>query len=888
MKQHTLRIATWNANGLLQHLKEVEAFLILQNIDVLLVSETHFTKESYAKIPGYKLYYTLHPDGAARGGTAILIKAAIKHHELQKHETRQIQATSVHIIGEPDEIALTAIYCPPNTQIDQEQFETFFRSLGGKFLAGGDYNAKHTHWGSRLITTRGRALFKAANSLKLNFFSSNKPTYWPTDQQKIPDLLDFFVVKGISNNYVEIESCDDLSSDHTAVMITISPTIIKTVRQPSLTNRKTDWDLFRQKIEERINLQIPLRNQDQLDEAAEQFTKMIQEAAWKATPPNTERDIPALNFPLKVRNLVTEKRQARRKWHNTRDPADKTIFNRLSQRLKRLLSKIKNESVERYLQSLTGTKETEYSLWKATKRIKRPNIQNPPIKKENGDWARDNLSKAETFAEHLERTFHPNETDSPQDLVAEDNTDRTKIRAVSPGEVRSEIQRHMNPKKAPGYELITAKILKELPRKAIVLITYIFNAALRLKYVPQSWKIAQITMIPKPGKPNHEVLSYRPISLLPMISKLFEKLLLKRLKIIIHEKNLIPEHQFGFRDKHATIDQVHRVTNVIELAFEDKKYCPAVFLDVAQAFDRVWHEGLFFKLNRSLPHDFVLLLKSYLSGRYFRIKYEDEYSGLRPIKAGVPQGSVLGPTLYLLYTADIPKPKGAVTATFADDTAILSVSSNLTEATETLQKSVDQIKKWFERWRIKINERKSIHVIYALRKPTYQPVVLNQQIIPQKNVAKYLGMNLDAKLNWKEHIRLKRMEIKIKQKKLYWLLGRRSQLSIQNKLLLYKQIIKPIWTYGIALWGCAKKTNRKSIQTVQNQILRSIVDAPWYVRNSDIHRDLHVSTVDDEIQRLAGKHIKRLHQHPNIEVLQLLDNSNTRRRLCRVKPLELD
>jgi hypothetical protein len=108
-------------------------------------------------------------------------------------------------------------------------------------------------------------------------------------------------------------------------------------------------------------------------------------------------------------------------------------------------------------------------------------------------------------------------------------------------------------------------------------------------------------MIPKPGKPPHEAASFSPISLLPVMSKLFEKLLIKRLKPIIERKNLIPNHQFGFRSKHSTIDQVHRITNIIEIALEEKKVCSAILLDVAPAFDKVWHEGLNHKLRSILP-----------------------------------------------------------------------------------------------------------------------------------------------------------------------------------------------------------------------------------------------------------------------------------------------
>jgi hypothetical protein len=99
---------------------------------------------------------------------------------------------------------------------------------------------------------------------------------------------------------------------------------------------------------------------------------------------------------------------------------------------------------------------------------------------------------------------------------------------------------------------------------------------------------------------------------------------------------------------------------------------------VAQAFDKVWHEGPFYKLELLLPTEYGQILKSYLSERYFRVKQEDEYSGLKPIKAGVPQGSVLGPVLYLIYKSDIPQPEGTTVATFADDTAIMAVGGEIT------------------------------------------------------------------------------------------------------------------------------------------------------------------------------------------------------------------
>jgi retron-type reverse transcriptase len=205
-------------------------------------------------------------------------------------------------------------------------------------------------------------------------------------------------------------------------------------------------------------------------------------------------------------------------------------------------------------------------------------------------------------------------------------------------------------------------------------------------------------MIPKPGKNLSEVESYRPISLLPIMSKLFDKLILKCLKPIINKKRLVPTHQFGFRNNHSTIDQVHHITDIIEKTLEGKRVYSAVFLDVAQAFDRVCHNGLLHKLRSTLHDHYYRLLESYLTNRHFRVKHEDSYSELKFIKAGVPQGSVLEPVLYLLYINDLPTTLYSVTATFADDTAVMAVGESDENSTKKLQSSLNKIAIWTRKW----------------------------------------------------------------------------------------------------------------------------------------------------------------------------------------------
>lgn len=337
--------------------------------------------------------------------------------------------------------------------------------------------------------------------------------------------------------------------------------------------------------------------------------------------------------------------------------------------------------------------------------------------------------------------------------------------------------------------------------------------------------------------------------------------------------------------------QVHRVTHKILADLDEKKFCIGLYLDVEKAFDKVWLRGLLHKLNRILPESLYLLIKSYLTDRHFYVRVNDSCSSLRIIAAGIPQGSVLGPILYTLFTADIPQPSSnnEMIATFADDTVLLSSNANINTATTKLQLMVDNIILWFKTWRISINEQKTIQVIYTTRtKYTAQPIKIHGSPVQIEPVAKYLGMYIDSKLTWKYHLQKKRDQMKIKFRQLYWLLQKNSSLTLDNKLLIYNSVIKPVWTYGIQIWGTAKKTNIALIQRQQSKILRKITNSDWFITNQQIHRDLHVSTINEEIAIWSRRHHATLNHHFNPTVNQLPAQELTRRRrLKRLRPVDL-
>ncbi|KAH8265653.1 hypothetical protein KR026_009919, partial [Drosophila bipectinata] len=286
--------------------------------------------------------------------------------------------------------------------------------------------------------------------------------------------------------------------------------------------------------------------------------------------------------------------------------SDKTAFNRATKKLKKLLQRLRTCAFEEYLRQVEPG-DPQHNLWNLTRHLKRPKQRVAQIRKSDGGWCRSDQERADAFAAHLEAAFKPFNMCMEEDraetefVLALPPTDLSQMEPVSEEEVKEEVL-GLNAEKSPGADGIEALAVKLFPPSGIRRLSRIYHACLESGHFPTCWKQAEVILIPKPGKPETNLASYRPISLL----------------------------------------------------LERKHYCCAVFLDVKQAFDRVWHPGLRAKLKRNLPQQYYDFLNSYLTDRKFRVRSGNATSEYRSIEAGVPQGSVLGPILYTMYTADMP------------------------------------------------------------------------------------------------------------------------------------------------------------------------------------------------------------------------------------------
>lgn len=834
----------------------------------MLVSETHLTDRYNFSIPNYKFYGTNHPDGKAHGGTGILIRKRIRHDILEGFSEQFMQATTIRLTNSHGMITISAIYCPPRFSISSDIFDGFFQSLGRKFLAAGDYNAKHTHWGSRLVNPKGRQLYKCITSRRneLDYISPCQPTYWPHDRNKQPDLIDFGIIRGIKKANVSATTCLELSSDHSPVMYILDEK--HEVESPkSLTSKRTNWMKYKMYLSSHIPvLNKGIDNELDIENNVISFNCLLKEAAFHATPPPGEPQCHVhTTTNREIEYLVSEKRKARREWQRCRSPPASIRLTIATRKLRSALGKDDDRHHDNYVGSLTPTIYTNFSLWTPIRNISMPVEASYPLRDEKGDWVTTDEGKAKLYADHLSKVFRPNPGTNNFSLsgIVCNKESSTIPMEISINEVVDIIKETSNPRKAPGYDLITPRMISELPLIAVKYLVAMFNHIIKFSYFPNAWKVSLVKMLLKPGKDRTLPSSYRPISLLPCISKLFERVILIKLKSFISSHDIIPAHQFGFREGHSTLQQVNRLTNEIRRTFENREYCCAIFLDVAQAFDKVWHEGLVYKIRKYLPANTHSLLESYLKHRLFMVKQGEFTSDEREINAGVPQGSVLGPFLYLLFTADIPTSSNLLTSTFADDTAILSSHRNPDIAAKNLSDHLHTIENWIANWRIKVNEVKSKQVTFTLNTKTCPQIKLNNIPVPLSDDTTYLGIHLDRRMTWRRHIEAKRIQIKLKAHQLHWLLKSNSKLRLEYKVQIYNSVIKPIWTYGAQLWGNASTSNIDIIQRAQSKILRGITGAPWYFRNESLHRDLKIPVVKDEILCIKQKHREKLGQHTN-------------------------
>lgn len=380
----------------------------------------------------------------------------------------------------------------------------------------------------------------------------------------------------------------------------------------------------------------------------------------------------------------------------------------------------------------------------------------------------------------------------------------------------------LNSNKATGPYSIPIVLLKILKNYISHPLEILFNCSFTTGTVPDHFKMAKVIPVFKKGSPL-TVSNYRPISLLSIFNKILERLMYNRLIMYFEKSCTFFDQQFGFRSNHSTVHALILMVDKIQKAIDNKNYSCGVFIDLCKAFDTVDHHILLDKLEyygiRGIAHKWF---SSYLSNRSQFVSLGQIESGPQQILCGVPQGSVLGPLLFLLYVNDLHKCSNLLDFhLFADDTNIFLQDQNLKSLELKLNEELDKVNQWLQSNRLSLNIDKTNFVIFHPPQRKTQPVSLkiSDRPVEQMTYVKYLGLIIDCHLNWKKHAH----EV---SKKISRGIGILSKLRhfVTNDILtqLYYSLVYPFLTYGLIVWGNTYTTTLKPIVILQKKAVRII------------------------------------------------------------------
>ena len=336
--------------------------------------------------------------------------------------------------------------------------------------------------------------------------------------------------------------------------------------------------------------------------------------------------------------------------------------------------------------------------------------------------------------------------------------DDNSTRPFSMAELKKAIKT-MRAKGAPGADDIPPSFIKSLGPIAPALLQ-LYNASFDGASIPQVWRNAIIIPLLKRGKSPSSLSSYRPVSLTSCLVKTMERMIANRLYFIVESGNMISKLQAGFRSQRSCEDQILKITQLIEDGFQAPKCKRSVLalLDYSKAFDQVWRQKLLLSLHeKNIPMKFIRWLNCFLSDRQAKVRFADATSHFRPMRQGLPQGSVLSPLLFILFINNLAEilPKDAQIALFADDVTLLATNRKKELAVKELQELIDIVVKWSKKWKLNLNADKCEVCFFSTdtREANWSPTLLiDGQALKHETNPRLLGVTLDRTLCFNKHV----------------------------------------------------------------------------------------------------------------------------------------
>ena len=813
-----------NIQSFHSHFLEFEAYLeqLSEAPDAIALSETWFKPENIADIAGYHSFHSIreHKNG---GGISLFIKENLICEELnlisRNDEFLEICAIKVNI-SSSCRIAIIAVYRPPNASV--QEFNVRMNELLGNLrsydhiLLIGDINidiGNPTNVANDFINIcLSHSFISLINSPTrvTNTCASVLDHIWSNNLYPPSEIFSGILTSEITDHYTTFMKMK-ISWNKTE-------RVLKSFRdhsERSLNNLKFEIENF--------VFNFSSDNYHDLHHKVQSFSDHMYDIYNRCCPIRTK--------------CISENRQ-RKPWisHNLIDMINtKHQLNKMKQQgmvtnmqynqfKNQTTTALRNAKRQYYHDMFNNASGNIKKTWKCINSlIKSRKPRNSIFLKQNDAIIDDSKAVAEIFsnffsniASDLDKKI-PSTDKSPLEYLNNSVNSSFFAYPTNINEVINIIKSF--PNKTVGLASIPVFIYKIISNVISPLIAQLFNESLVNGIFPDCLKVAKIIPIHKSGD-KKEVKNYRPISMLPFLSKIFERLMHKRLNSYLKKAKVLCNNQFGFRENSNTSDAVLEALDNIYTSLENWESVATVFLDFSKAFDTVNHRILIQKLEhlgiRGRANDWF---SSYLTNRQQTVCIDKISSTPKTITMGVPQGSILSPTIFLLYINDMAKSSDALKFIhFADDTTVFASHKNLNSVTDAINNGLENIDEWLKANRLSLNVEKTSYMLFSNKKSTDCPIFkIRNQILSNVSNAKFLGIHLDDKLSFKNHV-------DTLCKKLSQSLGAFRKIAFYLpefiKTKLYYSLIYSRLSYGILAWGRSGKVNNKKIQALQDRALK--------------------------------------------------------------------
>jgi len=571
-----------------------------------------------------------------------------------------------------------------------------------------------------------------------------------------------------------------------------------------------------------------------------------------------------------IKNLSRRKHRAYKKAKHTGKKSDWDNFHQIQKETQRTCKDTYNNYVSNMLSEDHNNNPKKFWSFIKSKRCESTGVS---ALRHNGALYEDSATKADILNKQFSSVFSL-ETDNATPKTGHLHETVPEI-VINPKGVYKLLQ-NINPHKATGPDNIPGNFLKQLAVEVTPVLTQIFTASITQGKVPDQWKEALITPIFKKGD-RSTASNYRPVSLTCICCKLLEHILHTNIINHMEENNVLSKFQHGFRKMRSCESQLINTLQDLSDGINEGEQIDCILLDFSKAFDKVPHRRLLAKCDYyGIRGNILKWIASFLQGRSQKVLVDGETSQTADVTSGVPQGTVMGPLLFLLYINDLPEAVSSKARLFADDCLLYRKIHNQYDC-ETLQKDLDHLQQWEADWLMNFNPDKcEVLRITNKKSPIDSTYTVHGRPLAQVRTAKYLGLNINRDLTWSKHI----SAIAKKANSATAFLRRNINTCPKNiKMKCYTTLVRPIVEYASSVWDPVNKGDIHKIEMVQRRAARFVYgDNRTTSSVSSMLRDLEWATLEQRRKRTKVTTLyKTIHELIDIEKNRL-QPSNTRQR----------